>query len=149
MSALRIEYRKVAADALKGMYAANAYFDGCSIPQAMRRLVELRVSQINGCTYCIWLHTKQLRELGEAEAKVAAVEGWRLADQFAAAERAALEWAEHVTRIAEGAPSDTSFTAVRRHFDERQTVDLTAIVANMNALNRMAVSMRLEAPEQR
>ena len=146
MSALRIEYQKVAPGAVKGMYAANAYFDSCSVPQSLRRLVELRVSQINGCTYCMWLHAKQMRELGEAEAKIAAVEGWRLSDIFSVAERAALDWAELVTRIAEGVPPDESFAAVRRHFDERQTVELTAIVANMNALNRVAVSMRLEAP---
>lgn len=146
MSELRINYRKVCPDALAGMYASNTYFDGCGVSQALRRLVELRVSQINGCTYCIWLHSRQLRELGDPDAKIGAVEGWRLSELFSATERAALEWAELVTRIAEGPPPDESFAHLRRHLDERQTVELTAIVANMNALNRVAVSMRLEAP---
>lgn len=147
MSSLRIQYKTVAPDALKGLYAANAYFDTCSVPQTLRRLVELRVSQINHCTYCMWLHARQMRELGEADAKVAAVAHWPGSDAFSAAERAALEWAELVTRIPEGTPSDASFAALRRHFEERQVVDLTAIAANMNALNRIAVSMRLEAPQ--
>ena len=147
MTPLRIDYRKVAPGAVKGMYAANAYFDGCSIPQSLRRLVELRVSQINGCTYCIWLHTRQARALGEGEHRIAAIADWRSANCFSGPERAALHWAELVTQISAGAPSDDAFADVRRCFDERQIVDLTAIVSNMNALNRMAVSLRLEAPD--
>lgn len=148
MSAPRIQYKTVAPDALKGMYAANAYFDRCSVAQPLRRLVELRVSQINHCSYCMWLHARQMRELGEAEAKIAAVEQWPGSEAFSSAERAALAWTEAVTRIPEGTPSDDCYAALRRHFDERQSVDLTAIAANMNALNRIAVSMRLEAPHK-
>jgi AhpD family alkylhydroperoxidase len=146
MTGLRIEYAKVAPGAVKGMYAANAYFDSCSIPQALRRLLELRVSQINGCSYCTWLHSKQLRELGEAGDRIAKLANWRAATCFSDGERAAFEWAELATRISEGTPSDAAFAALREHFDDRQIVDITAIVANMNALNRMAVSFRLEAP---
>ena len=65
MTPIRIAYAKVAPGAAQAMYAANSYFDGCSIPQLLRRLVELRVSQINGCSYCIWLHSRQIKELGE------------------------------------------------------------------------------------
>ena len=146
MTEPRIAYAKVAPGAVSGMYAANRYFDDSSIPQVLRRQVELRVSQINGCSYCIWLHARQLRELGETEDRIAAVENWRSAGCFGNAETAALQWAELVTRIAEGAPSDPTFAELRRHLDDRQIVDLTAIVANMNALNRMAISFRLEAP---
>ena len=63
MTPIRIAYAKVAPGAAQAMYAANSYFDGCSIPQLLRRLVELRVSQINGCSYCIWLHSRQIKEL--------------------------------------------------------------------------------------
>jgi AhpD family alkylhydroperoxidase len=83
MTELRIEYAKVAPGAVKGMYAANAYFDSCSIPQTLRWLLELRVSQINGCSYCIWLHSKQLRELGEtAGDRIAKLANWRAAACF-------------------------------------------------------------------
>jgi len=146
MTPLRIDYRKVAPGAVEGMYAANAYFDSCSILQTLRRLVELRVSQMNGCTYCIWLHSRQARALGEDDQRIAAIADWRSANCFSDPERAALHWTELVTRIAAGGPCDDAFAELRRCFDERQIVDLTAIVANMNALNRMAMSFRLEAP---
>ena len=146
MTPLRVAYAKVAPGAVQGMYAANAYFDGCSVSQLLRRQVELRVSQINGCSYCIWMHSRQIKELGETEERLAAIAHWRAAQCFSDAEKAALDWAERVTRIADGAPSDAAFAALRHHFDDRQIVDLTAIIANMNALNRMAISFRLEAP---
>jgi AhpD family alkylhydroperoxidase len=147
MTPLRIAYAKVAPRAVQGMYAANGYFDDCSVPQSLRRQVELRVSQINGCSYCIWLHSRQLREIGETEERLAGLKQWRSAPCFSDAEKAALDWTERVTRIADGAPPDEAFADLRRHFDDRQIVDLTAIAANMNALNRMAISFRLEAPE--
>ena len=146
MTEPRIAYAKVAPGAISGMYAANRYFDDSSIPQLLRRQVELRVSQINGCSYCIWLHARQLRELGETEDRIAAVENWRSADCFSDAETGALQWAELVTRIADGPPSDRAFAELSQRYDDRQIVDLTAIIANMNALNRMAISFRLEAP---
>jgi AhpD family alkylhydroperoxidase len=146
MSGLRIEYAKLAPGAVQGMYAANAYFDACSVPPLLRRQIELRVSQINGCSYCIWAHSRQLKELGETEERLAAIEHWRSASCFSDAEKAALTWAESVTRISDGLPSDEAFAELRRHFDDRQIVDLTAIAANMNALNRMAISFRREAP---
>jgi alkylhydroperoxidase family enzyme len=78
--------------------------------------------------------------------RLTAIEHWRAALCLSDAERAALEWAEFVTRIADGAPPDAAFAALRHHFDDRQIVDLTAIIANMNSLNRMAISFQLEAP---
>ena len=146
MSTLRIEYGKAAPGAVQGMYAANSYFDACSIAPLLRRQIELRVSQINGCSYCIWAHSRQLKELGETEGRLAAVERWQSASCFDDAEKAALHWAELVTRISEGVPSDGAFAERRRQFEDRQIVDLTAIAANMNALNRLAISFRREAP---
>lgn len=143
-TSLRIDYGKVAPGAVSGMYATNTYFDDCSINQSLRRLVELRVSQVNGCTYCIWLHARQAHDLGESEARIAAVADWRSTDCFDDAERAALNWIEAVTQITEGTPADALFDALRKYFDDRQIVELTAIAANMNALNRMAISFRLE-----
>lgn len=143
---LRIEYGKTAPGAVQGMYAANSYFDACSVAPLLRRQVELRVSQINGCSYCIWAHSRQLKELGETEERLAAIERWRSTPCFSDAEKAVLHWVELVTRIADGVPPDAAFAELCRHFDDRQIVDLTAIIANMNALNRMAISFRREAP---
>ena len=131
------------------MYSSNTYFDTCTVPQTLRRLVELRTSQINGCTYCIWLHSRQAHELGEPEHRIAAIGDWLSAKCFSKAERAALNWTEHVTRIAAGGPPDEAFTDLQSWFNERQIVELTAIISNMNALNRMAISFRLEAPESK
>lgn len=146
MTSPRIDHGKVAPGAIGSMYATNVYLDDCSIGQALRRFVELRVSRINGCTYCIWLHARQARDLGESEARISAVARWRSADCFDDTERAALEWIEAVTRITDGTPPDAMFDALREHFDDRRIVDLTAVAANMNALNRIGISFRHEPP---
>jgi AhpD family alkylhydroperoxidase len=148
MKSQRIDYGKVAPGTLKAMLAADAHFNGASISQILRRLIELRVSQINGCAYCIWLHTKQARDLGEADGRLAAVAGWRDTDCFDDAERSALEWAEAVTRISNGPPSDALYNNMRSHFDDCLLVELTAIIANMNAMNRLAISFHHEPPSE-
>ena len=83
---LRVDYGTIAPEALKAMYATNGYLDDCSIEQGLRRLIELRVSQINGCNYCTWLHSRQACELGEPEERIAGVAAWRSADCYSAAE---------------------------------------------------------------
>ncbi|MFT5486779.1 MAG: AhpD family alkylhydroperoxidase [Paracoccaceae bacterium] len=143
---LRLDYGKVSPGAAEGMYGTNAYLDDAPIDQVLRRLVELRVSQINGCHYCIWLHARQARDLGETEARIQAVADWRGAGCFDEAESAAFAWTESVTRISGGVPPDDQFAALGAYFDDRQIVDLTAVIANMNALNRVAISFRLEPP---
>lgn len=143
---LRLDYGKVSPGAVEGMYGTSAYLDDAPIDQVLRRLVELRVSQINGCHYCIWLHTRQARDLGETDTRIAAVADWRNAGCFDEAECAAFAWTESVTRISDGVPPDDQFAALGTHFDDRQVVDLTAVIANMNALNRVAIGFRLEPP---
>lgn len=143
---LRLDYGEVSPGAVKGMYGTNAYLDEAPVDQVLRRLVELRVSQINGCRYCIWLHARQASDLGETDARIRAVADWRGSGRFTDAECAAFAWTESVTRIADGVPSDDEFEALGKYFDDRQIVDLTAVIANMNALNRVAISFRLEPP---
>lgn len=144
---LRLDYGNISPGAVKGMYGTNAYLDNAPIDQILRRLVELRVSQINGCHYCIWLHSQQAHDLGETEKRIQAVADWRDAGCFDEAECAAFAWTESVTHISDGVPPDDQFAALGAHFDARQIVDLTATIANMNALNRVAISFRLEPPE--
>ena len=144
---LRIDYGAASPDLVQAMYATNKALDAGSVDQILRRLIELRVSQINGCNYCIWLHAKQAQELGEADRRIEAVIDWRNADCFSDAEQAAFAWTEAVTLIAGGEPSDDLFATMREHFDDAQIVEITATAANMNALNRMGVSFRLEPPE--
>lgn len=144
---LRVDYGKIAPDAAEAMYATNSYLDNSSIEQGLRRMIELRVSQINGCNYCIWLHARQAREIGEPEDRIEGVANWRNANCYSEAERAAFAWTESVTRIIDGTPSSDQFAALQDYFDDRQIVDLTATAANMNALNRLGISFCLEPPE--
>ncbi len=147
MVELRMDYAKIAPAGLKAMLAPNAYLNDCSIDQGLRRLVELRVSQINNCTYCIWLHAKQARDVGESDERVSAVENWREAGHlFTEQEHAVFNWTEAVTHITDGFPADPLFDELREHMDDRQVVDLTVIAASMNAMNRLAISFRHEAP---
>jgi uncharacterized peroxidase-related enzyme len=143
---MRLDYGKAAPKALKAMLATNGHLDNSSLPQILRRLVELRVSQINNCTYCIWLHAKQARDLGESEERITAVDNWRSADVYDAGEQAAFAWAEAVTKITEGTPSDELYDALGHHFTDEQIVDLTATISSMNAMNRLAISFKHEAP---
>src|SRR6478736_8178767 len=113
MTPIRIAYAKVAPGAAQAMYAANSYFDGCSISQLLRRLVELRVSQINGCSYCIFCILGRSKSWTRRGNRLAAIEHWRAALCLNDAERAALEWAEFVTRIADGAPAFAALTIAR------------------------------------
>lgn len=144
--ALRIEYRDVAPGAVKALSGLNAYSDSCAIPENLRRLVEIRVSQINGCRYCIVVHRRQALAVGENEERIDALETWRDSERFAEAERAALAWAESVTRIAESQAPEEEYQALRAHFSEKEIIDLTFIALSMNAWNRLAISFRREPP---
>jgi AhpD family alkylhydroperoxidase len=102
-------------------------------------LVEVRASQINGCAYCIDMHTKDARALGETEQRLYALNAWRETPFFSERERAALEWIESITRIAETQVPDDLYERVRQHFDEPQLVALTFAAVTINAWNRLAV----------
>ncbi len=145
--ALRIEYRNVAPDAVAALTKLNDYSERCSIAPGLRRLVEVRTSQINGCTYCVLVHGRQAKGLGESEERLNAVDGWRDSDLFADHERAALAWTEDVTLIAESGAPDDRYEALKAFFTEAEIVDLTFIILSMNAWNRLAVSFRREAPQ--
>lgn len=144
--ALRIDYRTVAPDAVAALAGLNDYSSRCSIAPGLRRLIEVRTSQINGCAYCVQVHRRQALGLGESEERLDAVGAWRESELFSDAERAALAWTEDVTLIAESGASDGCYEALTACFTETEIVDLTFIVLAMNAWNRLAVSFRREAP---
>jgi len=105
-------------------------------------LVKIRASQINGCAYCLDMHTKDARALGETEQRIYALSAWRETPFFSDRERAALEWTEAVTRISVDQVPDSVFEAVRPHFQEAELVALTFAIATINAWNRLAISFR-------
>lgn len=138
----RANYLKAAPDAIEAFTTAGEYLDRSSIEPKLRYLVELRVSQINGCAYCIGLHSRQLRKEGEKEKRLDSLLVWHEVSYFDKRERAALEWAEAVTRVESTRVPDSLYEKVSEHFSEKELVDLTFIVANMNLWNRIAISFR-------
>lgn len=138
----RIAYAKIAPDGLKALSATRPYIETSSIDARLRALVELRVSQINGCAYCVDLHSREARKAGEGQQRLDCLPVWRETPFFADRERAALAWAESVTLVPQTGVPDAVFEEARKYFGEKELVDLTLIVSVMNAWNRMAISFR-------
>ncbi|MCV0428044.1 MAG: carboxymuconolactone decarboxylase family protein [Roseibium sp.] len=111
-----------------------------SIDRKLRAIVELRVSQINGCVYCVDLHSKQARAAGETQQRLDCLPVWQECPFFDESERAAFAWAEAVTLLPQSKAPVALFDALKLHFSDEQIVDLTMIIAQMNAWNRLAVS---------
>jgi len=138
----RIAYYQVAPDAVKALSATRPYIDSSTIDARLRALIELRVSQINGCAYCVDLHSREARQAGETQQRLDCLPVWRETPFFDDRERAALAWAESVTLVAQTGVPDTVYEEARNRLSEKELVDLTLIVAVMNAWNRIAISFR-------
>jgi AhpD family alkylhydroperoxidase len=116
--------------------------DQSGLDAKLRELIKIRVSQINGCAYCLAMHTRDARKIGETDERMHLLDAWREAPVFTARERAALEWAEAVTLVAQTHVPDEAFEIVRKQFSEKEIIDLTAAVAAINTWNRVAISFR-------
>src|SRR3954451_301536 len=137
----RLDYAKLAPDAMRALYSLGAYLAKCGLEHPLLELVKIRASQINGCAFCIDMHTKDARAAGETEQRIYALNAWRETPFFTDRERAALAWAEAVTRIGDGVHDDL-FADALQHFSEKELVDLTCAVAAINAWNRIAIGFR-------
>lgn len=138
----RIEYRKVAPGAMKAMSGLEGYLTTCGLEPSLLELVKVRASQINGCAYCIDLHTKDARAHGEREQRLYALSAWHETPFYSERERAALTWTEAVTLVAEGHVPDEVYESVRQQFTEQELVDLTLAVVAINGWNRFGISFR-------
>lgn len=139
----RIDYNEVAPTGIKALGNVYGYISQSGLSPVLVDLVYLRVSQINNCAYCLDMHTRDLLKKGQAIEKLALLQAWREAGAlFDERERAALAWAESVTRVAETGVPDSDYQAARTVFDERELVDLTIAIGLMNTYNRMAISFR-------
>ena len=138
----RIDYYKVAPGGVKAVYGLEQYLRGSELEPALIELVKLRASLMNGCAYCVDLHTKDARAKGETEQRLFAVPVWRETPFFSPRERAALAWTEAVTDIGHRGVSDALYDEARAQFTEKELVDLTVAVIAINAWNRLAVSFR-------
>jgi AhpD family alkylhydroperoxidase len=137
----RLNYPKLAPEPFKTMYGMGAYLVGCGLEKGLLELVKIRVSQINGCAFCLDMHTKDARAGGETEQRIYLLNAWREAPFYTERERAALAWAEAVTQISAGV-SDAVYTEACQQFSEKELVDLNWAVVTINAWNRIAISSR-------
>lgn len=139
----RLDYNQIAPNGVKALGGVYGYVMQSELPAELVELVYLRVSQINNCAYCLDMHSRDLVKKGMKPEKLALVQAWAEAGNlFDARERAALAWAETVTRVAETGVPDEAFAAARSVFAEKQLVDLTIAISLMNSFNRMAISFR-------
>lgn len=138
----RIDARKYAPEAQKAMAALEKYLAECGLDQGLIHLLKMRASQINGCAFCIDMHSKDARALGETEQRLYELDAWRETPFYTDRERAALAWTEAVTLVSQTHVPDSIYEEVRKHFSEKEIVDLTFVVSTINAWNRLAIAMR-------
>ena len=138
----RLNYREISPDGFKAMAGLEQYLRRSSIEPALLHLVKLRASQINGCAYCIDMHSKDARRGGETEQRLYCLSAWRECPFYTDRERAAFEWTEAVTLIIDGHVPDDVFERVRPHFSDKELVDLNYAVAAINVWNRIAIPFR-------
>jgi AhpD family alkylhydroperoxidase len=139
----RLDYNQIAPAGVKAIGGVYGYVMQSGLSSVLVDLVYLRISQINNCAYCLDMHTRDLLKNGVKIEKLALVQAWAEAGHlFDERERAALAWAETVTRVAETGVPDEAYQAVRAVFGERELVDLTIAISMMNAYNRMSISFR-------
>ena len=133
---------KLAPEPQQALLALGKYLMECGLEPGLHELVKIRASQINGCAYCLDMHTQDARASGETERRIYAPSAWRETPFYTPRERAALTWTETVTLVSKDGVSDALYEQTREHFSEMELVDLTWAVATINAWNRMAISFR-------
>ena len=142
----RIDAYKAAAGAMDLMLAIEAYLKDCGLETALIELVKMRASQINGCAFCLDMHSKDARRLGESEQRLYLLDAWRESPLYSPRERAALAWTEALTQITDGHASDDVFEAVRQHFTDTELANLTLLIGQINTWNRFAIGFRYQHP---
>jgi AhpD family alkylhydroperoxidase len=138
----RLDAMKVSPGWFKVMATLQAHVDASGLERSLLHLIEIRASQINGCAYCLVMHTNAARKLGESDERMHLLNAWREAPVFTARERAALAWTDAVTLVSEGHVPDEVYAEVKRHFSDKELVDLTAAVVTINGWNRGAIAFR-------
>ncbi|MEX3785121.1 AhpD family alkylhydroperoxidase [Paraburkholderia youngii] len=138
----RLDFYKANPAAIKALLGVEERIGKSALEKSLTELVRLRASQINGCAYCVDMHTSDARKGGETERRLATVVVWRETPFFTDRERAALEWTEAVTLVSHDHVPDAVWQAVRPHFSDEELVDLTLLISAINAWNRFAISFR-------
>jgi len=140
----RIDFANVAPGAIRAMFGLQKYVNESGLEHSLLRLVEMRASQINGCAYCLDMHSKDARAAGETEQRLYLLNAWREAPFYTERERAALEWTESMTLVSENQVPDEIYAAVRKHFSEEELVSLSLAIVAINGWNRLSIGFRPE-----
>lgn len=138
----RMDYAKTVPGASRAMYALHKYVEDSGLEHSLLELIKTRASQINGCAFCIDMHTKDARARGETEQRLYALNAWRETPFFTDRERAALAWTESLTLISKTNVPDDVYAEASQHFTEVELVNLTMAVIAINGWNRLAISFR-------
>lgn len=138
----RLDYFKTSPEAMKGMLELEKYVATSGLEKILYELVKTRASQINGCAYCLDMHTKDARKAGETEQRLYALSAWRETPFYTERERAALEWTEALTLISENDVPDSLYDSVRLHFEEKELIALSMAIVTINSWNRLAIAFR-------
>ena len=139
---MRVDYHQASPAAFEAMLALEHFVRNCGLEHPLMELIKTRASQINGCAYCIDMHTKDARAAGETEQRLYGLSAWRETPFYTDRERAALEWTEALTLISQNGIPDALYARVREQFDEKEMVDLSMAVITINAWNRLAIPFR-------
>ncbi|SRR5579883_1014532 len=142
----RMNFFQAAPDTVNALMALENQVASSGLEQSLIELVKTRGSQINGCAYCINMHTQDARKHGETEQRLYLLNAWRGAPAYTDRERAALAWTEAVTLISDTHAPEDVYQEIRAHFSEAETVNLTMLIATINAWNRLAISFRAMPP---
>jgi AhpD family alkylhydroperoxidase len=137
-----MDYVKAAPDGYKAMSALESYVRQSGLEPSLLELVKTRASQINGCAFCLDMHTQDARAAGETEQRLYTLSAWEETPFFTDRERAALAWTEAVTRVADSRVPDDVFELARKHFSEKELADLTLAIVAINGWNRLSVAFR-------
>jgi AhpD family alkylhydroperoxidase len=139
----RIDVTKVSPAAYKAVAALQTYVDQSGLDAKLRDLIKIRASQINGCAFCLAMHTRDARKVGETDERMHLLSAWRDAQIYSSRERAALAWIEAITLVTKDHVPDEVFDEVRKHFSEKEIIDLTAAAAAINTWNRISIAFRI------
>ena len=142
----RLNPATAAPDAYKAMVALEKYIQGSGLESSLIELVKMRASQINGCAFCLDMHSKDARAHGETEQRLYLLNAWRESPLYTDRERAALGWTEALTLVAQTQAPDSDYAAVKSHFNDAEQVNLTLLIGAINTWNRIAIGFRMLHP---
>ena len=142
----RLQFFAKAPELMKAVSALSQQVDTCGLEKSLLHLIKLRASQINGCSFCVEMHSREARRDGETEQRLYLVAAWKESPLFSERERAAFAWTEAVTRIADGGVSDELYEKTLKHFSEEELTKLTVAVGMINIWNRISVSFHALHP---